>query len=160
MKAAVSSKAGISAKKIGMQRSLGVLALCAAVLAMTACIAAIPIAIKYHKSQNEAVVKADMAVPPEKVYATAVSIAEEKEVKILKKEDEKFYLEATDGRQTASFKAEANDKGMTTVTIVAKLPSEENVTQEQRKEGMKELALRIMNRICDKLSAQCTIVNE
>jgi len=99
-----------------------------------------------------------MAVPAEKVYATAVSMAEEKDLKVLKKEDEKLYLEVTDGKQTASFKAEATDKGNTIMTIVASLPPEE--TKELKKEGEKELALRIVNRVCDRLEVQCTITKQ
>jgi hypothetical protein len=155
-----------------MQRSLGFWVAFITVVSLFSCIAAIPVAIKYYKEQNQTVAKAEMAVPVEKVYATAVSMAEEKDVKVLKKEDEKYYLEVTDGKQTASFKAEATDKGTTLMTIMASIPSEETKeqaeetkeqaeeTKEQRKDQEKELAHRIVSRICERLNAQCTVEKE
>ena len=139
-------------------RSVGMLVASAMVLSILGCIAAIPVAVKYYKEQNQTVAKAEMAVPAEKVYATAVSMAEERDLKVLKKEDEKLYLEVTDGKQTASFKAEATDKGNTVMTIMASLSSEE--TKEQKKEEEKELALRIVNRICERLEVECTITKQ
>ncbi len=146
-------------KKVNvMSKSVGMLLVSSMVLSIFGCIAAIPVAVMYYKEQNQTVAKAEMAVPAEKVYATAVSMAEEKDLKVLKKEDEKLYLEVTDGKQTASFKAEATDKGNTQMTIMASLPSEEN--KEQKKEQEKELALRIVNRICERLEVQCTITKQ
>ncbi len=146
-------------KKVNvMSKSVGMLLVSSMVLSIFGCIAAIPVAVMYYKEQNQTVAKAEMAVPAEKVYATAVSMAEEKDLKVLKKEDEKLYLEVTDGKQTASFKAEATDKGNTQMTIMASLPSEEN--KEQKKEEEKELALRIVNRICERLEVQCTITKQ
>ena len=138
-----------------ISRSVGLLIVSAMVLSILSCVAAIPLAIKYYKDQNQITAKAETAVPAEQVYATAVSIAEEKGIKILKKEDEKFYLEVTDGVQTASFKAEKTDKGTTAITITASIASEE--PKEQKKEKEQELAHRIMNRICERLNAQCTV---
>ena len=127
-------------------------------LSVLGCIAAIPVAIKYYKSENQTVAKAEVAVPPEKVYATVVSIAEEKDVKVLKKEDEKFYIEVTDGKQTASVKVEKTDKGTTAITVTASVSSEE--TKEQKEEQRKELAHRIIGLICERLNAQCTVEKE
>ncbi len=44
------------------------------------CIAAIPIAVMYYKEKRNYLVKAELPAPAEKVYSTAVSMAEEKEV--------------------------------------------------------------------------------
>ena len=101
-----------------------------------------------------------MTVPADKVYATAVTMAEEKDLQILKKEDDKRYLEVTDGVQTASLKAEpaANDK--TEITVTATLPSKEGQEKEQRKEEQKELTLRIINRLCDRLEVKCAITKQ
>lgn len=141
-----------------ISRSVGSLIVSAVVLSILGCIAAIPVAIKYYKSENQTVAKAEVAVPPEKVYATVVSIAEEKDVKVLKKEDEKFYLEVTDGKQTASVKVEKTDKGTTAITVTASVSSEE--TKEQKEEQRKELAHRIIGLICERLNAQCTVEKE
>lgn len=154
MQAITNKRGGFLMDAMMMQRSFGVLVMLVAMISMMACVAAIPLAIKYYKDQNQITAKAETTVPAEKVYATAVSIAEEKDVKILKKEDDKFYLEVTDGVQTASFKAEVTDKGTTAITITASIAAEEPA--EQKKEQEEELAHRIMNWICQRLNAQCT----
>jgi len=140
------------------QRSLGAFIVFVIAISLLSCIAAIPVAVKYFKDQNQTKAKAEMPVPAEKVYQTALSMAEEKNLQILKKEDEKLYLEATDGVQTASLKAEAAGNDKSEVTVIATLPSEEE--KEKRKEGEKELTLRIINRICERLEVKCTIMKE
>jgi hypothetical protein len=145
-------------KERAISRSAGLMMVSALVLSILSCVAAIPLAVKYYKSANQITAKAETTVPTEEVYNTAVSIAEEKGIKILKKEDEKSYLEVTDGVQTASFKAEKTDKGTTAITITASIASEE--PEEKRKGQEKELAHRIIGRICERLSAQCIVEKE
>jgi hypothetical protein len=129
-------------------------------LFMMSCIAAIPLAIKYAKSANQTKAEAEMPVPAEKVYSTAVDLAKEKGLQIVKEEDDKMYLEVTDGVQTASLKAEADGSDKTKITVIATLPSQEGEEKEQRKEKEKELTLRVVNRLCEKLDVKCTIVKE
>jgi hypothetical protein len=129
-------------------------------LFMMSCIAAIPLVIKYAKSANETKAEAEMPVPAEKVYSTALDMAKEKDLKIVKEEDDKKYLEVTDGVQTASLKAEATGSDKTKITVTATLPSKEGQEKEQRKEKEKELTLRIVNRLCERLNVQCTIEKE
>ena len=158
MKTAVNQREGFALIKRKSWRVFGLLTLCVAAISMAACIAAIPVAIMYAKKANETVVNADMPAPPEKVYKAAVSLAEEKNVKIVNKEEDKFYIEVTDGVQTASLKAEAAGADKSKVTIVASISSEE--TKEQKQEQRKELALRIVDRVCEKLQVKCTIIKE
>jgi uncharacterized protein len=106
---------------------------------------------------------ARMSAAPEKVYAAAVSSAEEKapKIKIVKKEDENMFLEVTDGIQTASVKikkadAEANSE----IIVTASLPKEEGQKKEAKTEKEKELALRIGKNLCAKLQVQCTVNKE
>jgi len=121
-----------------------------AVVFTVACVAAIPVAIKYYKDAKFYTVRAEMPAPAEKVYKTALSMAEErKDVKILKKDEKALFLEVTDGVQTASLKAEAIGPEKADVTIKAEVPA--------GKEKEKELALRITNNICNKLEVKCTI---
>jgi len=133
-------------------------------LSVLGCIAAVPIAIKYYKDENQTKAQAEMPAPAEKVYQTAVSMAEEKDVKILKKEDEKMYLEVTDGVQTASFKAEAGGDQKTVITVISAVTSEgtkeTKETKEEKKTQEKELALRIIDRVCERLEVKCTIVKQ
>ncbi len=144
--------------KVNGVRHIGLLMMSVVVLSVLGCIAAIPVAVMYMKDANQAVAKAEMPAPADKVYATAVSMAEEKDVKILKKEDEKLYLEVTDGVQTASFKAEPEGDQKTAVIVTSTVTSEG--TKEEKKTQEKELALRIINRVCERLEVQCTITKQ
>jgi cation transport regulator ChaB len=147
-------------KKTAERKLLVIPAIFVAALFMASCFAAIPIAIKYYKDKNQTKAEAEMPVPAEKVYSTAVEMAKEKDLKIVKEEDDKMYLEVTDGVQTASLKAEAAGSDKTNITVIANLPSQEGEEKEQRKEKEKELTLRIVNRICDRLEVKCTITKE
>lgn len=127
---------------------------------MVSCFAAIPVVIMYAREANRTKAKAEMPVPAEKVYKTALEMAKEKDLKILKEEDKKMYLEVTDGIQTASLKAEPAGTDKSTVTVTATLPSKKGEEEKMRKEKEKELTLRIVNRICDRLEVKCTIQKE
>lgn len=129
------------------------------VMTLSACIvAAVPLIIKYAKGNNQTVAKAEMPVPAEKVYRTALSMAEEKGVQILKREDDRLFTEVTDGIQTASLKAEEVSPEKSEVTIMATLTTE--MEKEEKKKHEKELALRIIDRLCERLDVKCTIKEE
>jgi hypothetical protein len=131
-------------------------------ISFLACIAAIPIAIKYAKSKEGYVAEAEIPAPAEKVFRTAITIAEERApvVKILKKDDVKMIIEVTDDRQKASLKAEPINSEKTAVIIKADVPKVEGKEKEYEKEQEKELALRILNKLCTKLNVQCTVTNK
>jgi len=123
-----------------------------------------PIAIyKYSKKDKgyEAIVQ--MPAAPEKVYSTAVSLAQEKapDIKIVKKEDENMLLEVTDGIQTASVTVKkAAEEGKSEFTILATVPKEEGQEKEVQKDKEKELAHRIVYMMCTKMEVECTLVKE
>ena len=123
-----------------------------------------PIAVyKYSKKDKgyEAIVQ--MPAAPEKVYSTAVSLAQEKapDIKIVKKEDENMLLEVTDGIQTASVTVKkAAEEGKSEFTILATVPKEEGQEKEVQKDKEKELAHRIVYMMCTKMEVECTLVKE
>ena len=141
---------------------LGYLITVVTAISFFACIAAIPIAIHYAKSKEGYVAEAEIPAPAEKVYRTAITLAEERApvVKILKKDDAKMMLEVTDDIQKASFKAEPINSEKTGVIIKADVPKVEGKEKEYEKEQEKELALRILNNLCTKLNVQCTVTNK
>ncbi len=145
-------------KKSTIKKSLSLVVVFLAITSLMSCIAAIPVAVMYYKEANKTKATAEMPVPPDKVYSTAVSMAQEKGLQIVKKEDEKRYIEVTDGVQTGSLRAVPMENGNTEVTVVAAVPSEEE--KEKRKEQEKELTLRIINRICERLEVKCTITKQ
>jgi hypothetical protein len=101
-----------------------------------------------------------MPVPADKVYLTVVEMAQGKGLQIVKREDEKRYLEVTDGVQTGSFKAKVVGTDRTEITVMANVPSKNEEERAQRKEKEKELTLRVVNRLCERLEVKCTITKE
>jgi hypothetical protein len=134
----------------------------ATAISFLACIAAIPIVIKYAKGKEGYVAEAEIPAPAEKVYRAAISLAEERApiVKILKKDDAKLLLEVTDDIQKASFKAESISQEKTAVIVTADVPKVEGKEKEYEKEREKELALHIIDKLCTKLNVQCTVTNK
>ncbi len=147
-------------ERAARRKSLALPAILVTVLLTVSCVAAIPVAIKYAKSASQTTAKAEMPVPADKVYHTAVEMAQEKGVQIVKREDNKRYLEVTDGVQTGSLKAEAVGADKTEITVMANVPSKKGEEKVQRKEKEKELTLRIVNRLCERLEVKCTITKE
>jgi len=141
------------------KKSLVVATVFLTALFMVSCVAAIPIAIKYAESSSQTKAKAEIPLPAGKVYRTAVDLAKEKGLRIVKQEDEKLYLEITDGVQTASLSAVAAGSNKTEITVIATLPSQEG-EEKQRKEKEKELTLRVVDRLCERLAVRCTLVTE
>jgi hypothetical protein len=119
------------------------------------CVAAIPVAVMYYKGKENYVAKADLPAPAQKVYSTAVSMAEEKEVNIIEQDDKNLLVKVTDGKQTASLKAVPVSSDKTEITVTASIPE-----AEERKEEQKELALRIIDNVCAKLDVKCTITKQ
>jgi hypothetical protein len=118
---------------------------------MVSCIVAGVAAVKYYKSTQYYEAEAELPVPAEKVFQTAVSITEEKpDLQTLEKDESKGFLKVTDGRQKSSLKVKAVDDGRSEIVIRADLPKEE-------KELEKELALRIIEQICTRLAVKCTV---
>jgi hypothetical protein len=141
---------------------LGYLITVVTAISFFACIAAIPVAIYYAKSKEGYVAEAEIPAPAEKVYRAAISVAEERApvVTILKKDDAKLLLEVTDDIQKASFKAESISPEKTAVIVKADVPKVEGKEKEYEKDREKELALRIIDKVCTKLNVKCTITNK
>jgi hypothetical protein len=146
---------------------------------------------KYAKKDKGYEAIGQIAATPEKLYNAAVSMAKEKapDIKILKQEDEKMFIEVTDGIQTASVKVKkAEEEGKAEFTVLATVPKEEKQEKEVkeekgkeegqekevqeekgkeegqekdvRKEKEKELAHRIVYMLCTKLEAECSLIKE
>jgi hypothetical protein len=139
----------------GLSRSVGALLISALFFSLCGCIAAIPVAVKYMKDKQQYSAKAELPAPAEKVYAAAVSLSEEKDLKILKKDDAKLMIEVTDGKQTASLTAVSVGSEKTEITVTASIPE-----AQERKTEEKELALRVIDKVCERLGVTYTIVEQ
>ncbi|HET6513905.1 MAG TPA: hypothetical protein VFG09_02005 [Thermodesulfovibrionales bacterium] len=142
-------------RKRELKKRLSLAVILVTALSMLSCIAAVPIIVMKVREANQSKLTAEMPAPPEKVFNMAVEMAEEKNVQILKKEEDKRYLEVTDGVQTASLKAEESGTYNSKVTVITSIKTEEE--KEKKKEQEQELGQRIMNRLCERLKVQCTI---
>jgi hypothetical protein len=126
-----------------------------AVTSSLGCIAAVPIAVKYYKDKETYVAKAELPAPAHKVYNTAVSMAEEKKVEIVEKDDQKLVIKVTDGKQTASLKAVLVNSEKSEITVTSSIPDAKEREQEQ-----KELGLRIIDNVCARLKVKCTVTKQ
>ena len=138
-----------------LSKSAGILMISALVISIFGCVAAIPIVIKHMKEKDQYSAKAELPAPAEKVYAAAVSLAEEKDLKILKKDDAKMMIEVTDGKQTASLTAVAAGSDKTEITVTASIPE-----AQEKKTEEKELALRVIGKVCERLGVTYTIIEQ
>ena len=126
-------------------------ALLVSLVFMVSCIVAGVAAVKYYKSTLYYEAEAELPVPAEKIFQTAVNITEEKpKLEALEKDESKFFLKVTDGRQKSSLKVKAIDDGKSEIIIRADLPEEEKELED-------ELALSIIEQICTRLNVKCTI---
>jgi hypothetical protein len=131
-----------------------------AVMVMLACIAAVPLVVKYAKSDKGYVSTVEVPAAADKVYQTAIRETEARpHLKILKRDDTERFIEITDGVQKASVKATPISEEKTELVVVAQVPKTEEGKEVERKRE-EELSLRVVNVLCDSLSVKCNIVEK
>jgi hypothetical protein len=130
------------------------------VIVMFACIAAVPLIVKYAKSDKGYVSTVEVPATADKVYQTAIRETEARpHLKILKRDDTERFIEITDGVQKASVKATPISEEKTELVVVAQVPKTEEGKEVERKRE-EELSLRVVNVLCDGLSVKCNIVEK
>ncbi len=141
------------ARQRGIGRSLCVAALTLTLVAMQACMLLIPVLIiKYMRTSDHYTATAQIPVAAEKVYATAVALADEKGLQVATKDAAAMKIEVTDGVQKASLKAVRLANRRTEVTVIADVPKGRDETALE-----KELALRVISRVCDRLGVSYSV---
>jgi hypothetical protein len=130
-------------------RSFVVIIAVAAAVILQGCFMAIPAMVDYVKGPTNVTAKAQMPVSVEDVYATVVSIAEEpnQDMTVEKKDEGKYFIQVSDGKQTASLQATAIDSSNTEIVVTA--------TSPKKKEKSEELAKRIVKEMCSELKVRC-----
>lgn len=143
-------------------RSLSFFMCMLAVIFMFACVvAAVPLIVKYAKSDKGYVSTVEVPAPADKVYQTAIRETEARpNLKILKKDDAERFIEITDGVQKASAKATPIGTDRTELVVVANVPKPEEGGKELEKEKEKELSLRVVNVLCDGLGVKCNVIEK
>jgi hypothetical protein len=137
-------------KEGSVLRLLGVLLTFLTVTSFLACVAAVPVAVRYYKSSKFQTATVQVNAKAEDVHRTALRLVDEDpEIKLLKKDDKKFMVEAEKGELHGTIKT----------TSISEKQSQLVVTADAgEKEEDKKLALRIVTRICDKLEVKYTVV--
>jgi hypothetical protein len=131
-----------------------------AVIFMFACVADIPLVVKYAKSDKGYVSTVEVPASADKVYQTAIRETEARpNLKILKRDDAERFIEVTDGVQKASAKAKPVGPEKTELVVVANVPKTEEGKEVER-EREKELSLRVVNVLCDGLGVKCNVVEK
>jgi hypothetical protein len=124
------------------------------------CPVLIPVAVHYYKDSQGYVATAEVDAEASTVYNAAVREAEARapKIRIIKKEEDDFLLEITDGVQEAIIKVESTDSGKTELIVRADVPEDAEGKKEEKIE--EELALRAIKTICDSLGVKYEIVEK
>lgn len=125
------------------------------------CVAAIPIAVHYFKTDDNYVATANVDKNADEIWQAVGRLADKGEaegrLKIVKKDDPEKLLKVTDDVQTAEVKVNPEETGGAKIIVKADVPGE---SKEEEQEKEKELAIRIMNRLCAEVKADCKIVDK
>jgi hypothetical protein len=147
---------------MGMKKLRGVvLSVSVLMLACVAgCVLLIPAAIIYYSGGDSGyTAKVRVDVPVGKVYATAVGLAAERaaegRVTVTKQDDANRSMDFTDGKQTGMFKVVAAGNSASEITVTASVPK-----AEDKKTAEKELAMRIIGQLCERLNVRYTITKQ
>ena len=137
-------------RKDWVVRAVAALVIVSALIALAGCVAAIPAAVVYYEDKHPYTATADVESSAAKVYAAAERVvAADASLKITKKDDPGFLLEADKGGQFVSIKASALPGGKTRLVVLA---------DKAAKAADQTLAVNLVKHICDSLGVTYTLV--
>jgi hypothetical protein len=120
---------------------------------MTGCIATIPVVVKFIEKASQYTARLDVPKEAEEVYRIVVREIEKlPDVRIIRKDDSKFSVEASRAEQTTRITALTTGSGKSMVTITA--------DAGKNWEESKDLAQRVVRRICQEVNMQCQLIVE
>ena len=139
---------------------LALLLLPLAAISFTGCMAAIPLVVHYYSTDENYVATAEVKKDADEVWRTVLRLSEEAEkegrIEILKKDDSKRLLKGTDGNQIAEVKVLKEGKKESQIIITTTLPKGDQKSLDRSR----ELAARIMKRLCEEAKAECKLAEE
>ena len=122
-------------------------------LSMTGCIAGIPVVVKFIEKERQYTTKLDVPKEAEEVYRIVVREIEKlPNVRIIRKDDSKLSIEASRAEQATRITALKTGDGKSMVTITA--------DAGKNWEDSKDLAQRVVRRICQEVNMQCQLIVE
>jgi len=133
-----------------IHRSFRIAVLALATLALSACVAAIPLVIQYYSTPTEQIATAEVAASADKVYATVVQEAEGAGpgMKIVRRDDANRLIEINDGVQTATIKVIQEPDGETQIIVAA--------TRVDR-DAQKDLSVQVLLHLCREYGQACRV---
>jgi hypothetical protein len=133
------------------------------VIFLSGCIAAvIPVVVYYYNTDDNYVATAETRRNADDLWLDILRFAERRvkeeggKITILERNDTERLLEVTDGFQTASVKIIPEGRRESKLVIIADVPKGE----EEELEKEKELAARMMKRLCEEAKAGCKLVEK
>jgi hypothetical protein len=131
------------------------IALCTAlvVFCMIGCSASIPVVVKFVEKERQYTTRLEVPKEADEIYQIVIREIEKlPDVKIIRKDNTKFSVEGSRAEQTTRITVSPAGSGRSIVTVVA----DAGKTWEESK----DLAYRIVRRICDEVNMECQLVAE
>jgi hypothetical protein len=120
---------------------------------MTGCVATIPVVVKFIEKERQYTAKLEVPKEADEIYRILVREIEKlPDVRIIRKDDSKLSVEASRAEQTTRITVLKTGAGKSMVTITAEAG--------KNWEDSKELAQRVVRRICQEVSMQCQLIVE
>jgi hypothetical protein len=122
-------------------------------LYVAGCIATIPVMVKFIEKERQYTAKLEVPKEADEIYQIVVREIEKlPDVRIIRKDDSKFSVEASRADQTTRITASSSATGKSLVTITA--------DAGKNWEESKDLAQRVVRRICQEVNMQCQLIAE
>jgi hypothetical protein len=122
-------------------------------LSMAGCVATIPVVVKFIEKESQYTAKLEVPKEADEIYRIVVREIEKlPDVRIIRKDDSKLSVEASRAEQTTRITAFTTGSGKSMITITA--------DAGKNWEDSKELAQRVVRRICQEVNMQCQLIVE
>jgi len=122
-------------------------------ICLIGCVATVPVVAKYIANQGKYTTTLEVGKTAEEIYHIVIQAIEERpDIKLLKKDEENLFIEASKEKQTTTIKASPVSETRSRVVITA--------DAGDSWEGSKELSSRIVMRICESVQMDCQLILE
>lgn len=122
-------------------------------ICMEGCAASVPVVFKYVQNQRQYTSTLEVSKSAEEIYRIVIHEIEERpDIKIARKDDSNFLVEASRGKQTTTIRALPVTDRRSKVIIAA--------DAGDSWEESKELASRVVARICEEVQMKCQLIAE
>jgi hypothetical protein len=133
--------------------SLAAILITVFVFCTTGCIASMPVMVKFIEKERQYTATLEVSQTPDEIYHIVIRELEKvPDVTIIKKDDSRFSVEASRAAKTTLITASPSGAGKSRVTVRA--------DAGKSWEESKDLANRVVGRICQEVQMRCTLIVE